>query len=58
VISEGGPPDFCLWAALGFTRQLLDQHLSRNYQTTCDPRLKAEQSVELAFELAELLLVP
>lgn len=40
----------------GGSRQLLDHHLSRNYQTNCDPRLNAEQSVEIAFELAELLL--
>lgn len=36
----------------GGSRQLLDEHLAQNYQTTCDPRLNAEQSVELAFELA------
>jgi len=29
----------------------LDQNLQLNDQTNCDPRLKAEQSVELAFEL-------
>ena len=39
----------------GGSRQLLDHHLHLNYQTTCDPRLNAEQSVELAFELSELL---
>lgn len=39
----------------GGSRQLLDHHLHLNYQTNCDPRLNAEQSVELAFELAELL---
>jgi len=33
----------------GFMR--LDQNLQLNDQTNCDPRLKAEQSVELAFEL-------
>jgi len=38
----------------GGGRQLLDEHLGQNYQTTCDPRLNAEQSVELAFELAGL----
>lgn len=40
---------------LGGSRQLLDEHLQQNYQTNCDPRLNAEQSVELAFELAEML---
>jgi len=39
----------------GGSRQLLDKNLHENYQTNCDPRLNAEQSVELAFELAELL---
>jgi 3-deoxy-7-phosphoheptulonate synthase len=39
----------------GGSRQLLDKHLHENYQTNCDPRLNAEQSVELAFELAEML---
>ena len=40
---------------IGGTRPLLDQDLLLNYQTTCDPRLNAEQAVELAFELAEML---
>jgi len=40
----------------GGSSKLLDEHLHMNYQTTCDPRLNAEQSVELAFELAEMLL--
>lgn len=39
----------------GGSRQLTDKHLHQNYQTNCDPRLNAEQSVELAFELAEML---
>lgn len=39
----------------GGSRQLLDKHLHLNYQTNCDPRLNAEQSVELAFELADML---
>jgi len=39
----------------GGSRQLMDQHLHLNYQTNCDPRLNAEQGVELAFELADLL---
>lgn len=36
----------------GGSRQLLDRHLQLNYKTNCDPRLNAEQAVELAFELA------
>jgi len=40
---------------IGGNRQLLDKDLALNYQTNCDPRLNAEQSVELAFALAEIL---
>jgi len=39
----------------GGGRNILDQHLQRNYLTNCDPRLNAEQSLELAFQLAELI---
>ncbi len=39
----------------GGSRKLRDEHLHLNYQTNCDPRLNAEQAVELAFELADLL---
>jgi 3-deoxy-7-phosphoheptulonate synthase len=39
----------------GGGRNILDQHLQRNYLTTCDPRLNAEQSLELAFQLAEMI---
>lgn len=31
------------------------QDLNLNYQTNCDPRLNAEQSLELAFQIAELM---
>ena len=40
---------------IGGKRQLLDEDLHLNYQTNCDPRLNAEQAVELAFALAEIL---
>jgi 3-deoxy-7-phosphoheptulonate synthase len=40
---------------IGGTRRLLDTDLQKNYRTNCDPRLNAEQAVELAFELAEIL---
>jgi 3-deoxy-7-phosphoheptulonate synthase len=39
----------------GGGRNILDQHLMQNYQTNCDPRLNAEQSLELAFQLAEMI---
>lgn len=40
---------------VGGARNLADEHLSRNYQTTCDPRLNAEQSLEMAFQIAEMI---
>ena len=40
---------------IGGNRQLLDKDLSLNYRTHCDPRLNAEQAVELAFDLAGML---
>lgn len=39
----------------GGGRCILPQHLAQNYQTQCDPRLNAEQSLELAFQIAELM---
>jgi len=39
----------------GGSRRLQDRDLQLNYQTNCDPRLNAEQAVELAFELAAIL---
>lgn len=40
---------------VGGSRHLLAKDLIENYQTNCDPRLNAEQAVEFAFEIAELL---
>ena len=40
---------------LGGSRGLADRDLNLNYQTTCDPRLNAEQAVELAFEIAQII---
>ena len=34
---------------------LSDEHLGRNYCTACDPRLNAEQSLEMAFRIAEMI---
>jgi 3-deoxy-7-phosphoheptulonate synthase len=39
----------------GGGRKILDQNLIENYQTNCDPRLNAEQSLELAFQIAEMI---
>ncbi|MDY0350166.1 MAG: 3-deoxy-7-phosphoheptulonate synthase class II [Desulfobulbaceae bacterium] len=40
---------------IGGARQLADEQLSLNYLTTCDPRLNAEQSLEMAFQIAEMI---
>lgn len=39
----------------GGGRNILDQNLQENYLTNCDPRLNAEQSLELAFQIAEMI---
>ncbi len=40
---------------VGGGRNILDQQLKQNYQTNCDPRLNAEQSLEIAFQVAEMI---
>jgi 3-deoxy-7-phosphoheptulonate synthase len=40
---------------LGGAEEVLDAHLDQRYETMCDPRLNARQSLDLAFRLAELL---
>lgn len=40
---------------VGGARQLVDEQLSQKYLTTCDPRLNAEQSLEMAFQIAEMI---
>ena len=40
---------------LGGAEKLLDSDLDTRYLTVCDPRLNARQSLDLAFDLAELL---
>ena len=40
---------------LGGSAAVLDDALSQRYETMCDPRLNARQSLDLAFEVAELL---
>lgn len=39
----------------GGGRNILDRNLQENYLTNCDPRLNAEQSLELAFQIAEMI---
>ncbi len=40
---------------LGGSEEILEGHLDVRYTTTCDPRLNARQSIDLAFRVAELL---
>ena len=40
---------------LGGAEAVLDGHLEQRYETLCDPRLNARQSLDLAFQVAELL---
>jgi 3-deoxy-7-phosphoheptulonate synthase len=40
---------------LGGADDVLEEHLSARYQTLCDPRLNARQSLDLAFRIAELM---
>ncbi len=39
----------------GGAHKIIDEQLSQNYLTTCDPRLNAEQSLEVAFQIAEMI---
>ncbi|MCF8055063.1 MAG: 3-deoxy-7-phosphoheptulonate synthase class II [Desulfocapsa sp.] len=39
----------------GGARNIVDAELANNYLTTCDPRLNAEQSLEVAFQIAEMI---
>ncbi len=40
---------------LGGAEDILEEQLPLRYTTTCDPRLNAKQSIDLAFRVAELL---
>jgi 3-deoxy-7-phosphoheptulonate synthase len=40
---------------LGGSHEILPDHLEQRYETECDPRLNARQSLDLAFQVAELL---
>ena len=40
---------------IGGVEDILEEHLPLRYTTTCDPRLNARQSIDLAFKVAELL---
>ena len=40
---------------IGGARKVSDAQLGQRYLTTCDPRLNAEQSLEMAFQIAEMI---
>jgi 3-deoxy-7-phosphoheptulonate synthase len=40
---------------LGGAEEILDAHLNDRYRALCDPRLNARQSLDLAWELSEML---
>ena len=40
---------------LGGAQEIVDADLERRYETACDPRLNTQQSLELAFLVAEML---
>ncbi len=40
---------------LGGVEEITEHQLHQRYTTTCDPRLNARQSLDLAFGIAELL---
>jgi 3-deoxy-7-phosphoheptulonate synthase len=40
---------------LGGAEEVLEDDLDLRYTTTCDPRLNARQSLDLAYRVAELL---
>jgi 3-deoxy-7-phosphoheptulonate synthase len=40
---------------IGGARAITDEALNDRYHTVCDPRLNAEQSIDMAFLIAELL---
>ncbi|MEO5367700.1 MAG: 3-deoxy-7-phosphoheptulonate synthase, partial [Magnetococcus sp. WYHC-3] len=40
---------------LGGSHEVLEEHLKDRYETACDPRLNATQSLDIAFLVAELM---
>jgi 3-deoxy-7-phosphoheptulonate synthase len=40
---------------IGGSEQVLEEQLDIRYETLCDPRLNARQSLDLAFRIAELM---
>ena len=48
LVSDGAIPD----------DDVLEEQLDHRYETLCDPRLNARQSLDLAFRVAELMRAP
>jgi 3-deoxy-7-phosphoheptulonate synthase len=40
---------------VGGARNIVSEELHNRYDTTCDPRLNAEQSLEVAFQIADMI---
>ncbi len=40
---------------VGGSHEVLEEDLVQRYETTCDPRLNAEQSLDIAFRISEIL---
>ncbi|HEX3005464.1 MAG TPA: 3-deoxy-7-phosphoheptulonate synthase, partial [Angustibacter sp.] len=40
---------------LGGSEKILDEDLNKRYESVCDPRLNHQQSLELAFLVAEMI---
>ena len=51
IVATGDDVTECL----GGAEEIQEDHLNLRYTTTCDPRLNARQSLDLAFRVAELL---
>ncbi len=49
------PPDFSMFATRDGSYTLYSHQIDERYETACDPRLNREQSLELAFVVAEML---
>jgi 3-deoxy-7-phosphoheptulonate synthase len=43
---------------IGGARSIQDTQLGKRYLTTCDPRMNAEQRLEFAFQIAEMIRKP
>jgi 3-deoxy-7-phosphoheptulonate synthase len=44
-----------LTECVGGARNIVSEELHNRYDTTCDPRLNAEQSLEVAFQIADMI---